>query len=993
MNKEDGFKNRFRTFLSRLTPEKVVGVGGLAVFGATAVLAYDPSGGAGPALALWLGNLGLNVLAGIVNQAYDNLRQGPGLAEEERLKQLAQTLEQKVAHDVQLQTEIGALLNETNALAIAEEVVKDNPAVHGWLIFRIAQDVQQYRGDFDQLHQAIAELKELVAAGQGADHEAALKIYLETVARQTARLPLSPLDPSGRESTQIALHQVFISLNAGESINASTNRKDRIWVSRSVLSHLYFNTQVIILGDPGSGKSTLLRYLTFLLAKSQSDVDGNWARHLSWIELGFALDEKLGSITSEFSKLQSSNNKRETRQLFWLEPLPLPVLLNLRDLAAAGFDPTSPTAIWDFFVGELDKQDLSVALAALQRKAQAGEVIFLLDGVDEVPIEQRPPIWQAVKALDLGVYGGNRWVATCRVLSFHQDEAAKADICTIEPFDEAQIDDFIDRWYASLHTLSELSQDKAAAMAQQLKAAARREGLRPLAQNPMLLTIMALVQTYYGTLPDERAKLYQQCVETLLLRWQRHKEVEQAEELPGVLAQLGTTQENLERLLWEIGWQAHSQQAERDAAADIPENQVMQIARKYLDGSYGKAEQFVEYTERWAHLLIGRGGQSERMFTFPHRTFQEYLAACFLASQRRFGREASKLAAESDSWREVLNLAAGTLVFNQKNREKAVDGINDVCPEQMPATKDSAGWRRVWLAGEMAAVVGLSALEMDEVGKELLPRLQRMLSALLDTGQLTTQQRAEAGTALAVLGDPRPGVCSKEPLMLPVITVPEPFALRENDEKVTLVPFAIAKYPVTNAQYHFFAEDGGYSDKWRDCWSEEGWRWKEREGWVKPRFWQNGEFNKANQPVVGISWYEAEAFCRWLTQTAEGSYRLPTEAEWERAAGHTDRRKFPWGDEWQMDQANSSEARLDRTSAVGMFPAGQAVCGAADLVGNVWEWTNSWFDKDKEWRVLRGGSWDGSQHVARVGIRNWHSPRSWSSSFGFRVVSPVGSGS
>ncbi len=473
----------------------------------------------------------------------------------------------------------------------------------------------------------------------------------------------------------------------------------------------------------------------------------------------------------------------------------------------------------------------------------------------------------------------------------------------------------------------------------------------------MLLTIMALVQTYYCTLPDERAKLYQQCVETLLLRWQRHKEAEQAEELPSVLAQLGTTQENLERLLWEIGWQAHSQQAARDEAADIPESEVMRIARNFLGGSYAKAEQFVEYTERRAHLLIGRGGQDERMFTFPHRTFQEYLAACRLASQRRFGREAAKLAAKSDSWREVLNLAAGTLVFNQKNREKAVDGINDVCPIKEPEAKDGAAWQRVWLAGEMAVVVGLNALQMDEVGQELLPRLQKLLAALLDQGRLTVQQRAEAGTALAALGDPRPGVCSKEPLMLPVITEPEQYTLREKDETITLQPFAIAKYPATNAQYRFFVEDGGYTEKWRSCWSNEGWRWKEEEKWMEPRYWQNPDYNQANQPVVGVSWYEAEAFCNWLSQTTSGSYRLPGEAEWERAAGSTDRRKYPWGDEWLADHANTDEAGLRRTSAVGMFPAGQAVCGADDVLGNVWEWVENLDSEFRTRRAVRGGSW------------------------------------
>ena len=988
MNSENGFRNRFRNLLNRLTPEKVVGAGGLAVFGATAVLAFDPTAGAGTALTLWLGNLGLNVLAGIVQQAYENLRQQQGQSEEARLNQLAQALEQGVAEDSQLRAEIGALLNETNALAIAEEIVKDNPAVHGWLIFRISQDVQQYRGDFDQIHQSIEELKQLVANANTADHEAALKVYLETVARQTGRLPLGPLDPSGRESTQLSLHQVFISLNAGVTINLTSKNANHVWVFFEILAHIYFNTHMILLGDPGSGKSTLLRHLTYLLANSLLEPDADWEKDLVWTEFKTGLKEKVKETIDEVRKWEAKE-KRLTRQTVWPVPFPIPILLNLRDLAATDFDPASSTAIWEFVTRQLENQHLAQAIVALQTKGQQGELIFLLDGVDEVPLSKRPQIWQALRAHDTGVYGGNRWVATCRILSFSPEEAPKVLVQTIEPFDETQINDFIGRWYGGLQMLGELTQEKAAVMTQQLQMAVRREGLRPLAKNPMLLTIMALVQTYYGTLPDERAKLYQQCVETLLLRWQRHKEDEQTEELPGVLVQLGTTQANLERLLWEISWQAHSQQDAREEAADIPEIEVIRKAKKYL-GSYAKAEQFVEYTERRAHLLVGRGGQNERIFTFPHRTFQEYLAACHLASQRRFGHKAVKLVAESDSWREVLNLTVGTLVFNQKNWVTAIDGIDDFCPKELPDENYIVGWRQIWLAGEMAAVVGKNALQMDEEkGQQMLPRLQSMLSALLDGGRLTTQQRAEAGTALSILGDPRPGVCTKEPLMKPVITGHEKFRLRRKNEIVTLQPFTIARYPVTNAQFGYFLEDGGYRNRWRDCWSDKGWRWKERDGWVEPRYWRTVELNQANQPVVGVSWYEAEAYCNWLSQSTGNTYRLPSEAEWERAAGHNDGREYPWVGEWEDSFSNTSEAGLGRSSAVGMFPSSQAVCGADDFAGNVLEWTSSWYDADRGMRVLRGGSWLYLIGKARVNISEKDLSHLAFNSFGFRVVSPI----
>ncbi|MCP4368788.1 MAG: hypothetical protein GY797_11850, partial [Deltaproteobacteria bacterium] len=105
-------------------------------------------------------------------------------------------------------------------------------------------------------------------------------------------------------------------------------------------------------------------------------------------------------------------------------------------------------------------------------------------------------------------------------------------------------------------------------------------------------------------------------------------------------------------------------------------------------------------------LLVGRGGQKERVYTFPHRTFQEYLAACHLAAMRRFPRKAAALAAQSDSWRETLNLAVGTLLFNQNNREKAIDGVEGVLPRRTPDLADEGGWRQVWLAGEMMLTVG-----------------------------------------------------------------------------------------------------------------------------------------------------------------------------------------------------------------------------------------------------------------------------------------------
>ncbi|MEW5986445.1 MAG: SUMF1/EgtB/PvdO family nonheme iron enzyme, partial [Chloroflexota bacterium] len=912
----------------------------------------------------------------------------------------------------------------------------------------LLQSVHQTTGDLHhdlgqlqaQLRQlpTLAEVRQVIAEmtpGVTADSEA-LRPYLDMVARRSSRLPLSPLDPGGRDGGHFSLAKLFVNLDAGPVYKFL---EKEIAVYDSALAHVHDQERFILLGDPGSGKSTLLRLLAWGLAEANLRPDGGWRKVLQWPVTiqkegqGDARERLLpspsqGEGPGERIYLPSPSQgegpgERVNRP--WTAATPIPVYVELRHFAATRFDPASPLALWHFVAAQLKAEELDSALPVLQSQAQRGRVLFLLDGVDEVPAAQRPLIWQAIYSLANGPYGGNRWLATCRVLSFDQQEApAGAPVQTLRPFNPAQIEQFITNWYAVMVDVGEKGRKEGEALARALRYAAKG-ALNHLAANPMLLTIMALVQTYHGTLPEQRAKLYQACVETLLLRWQRHKETGKAAELPDLLARLGVSKENLERLLWELGWQAQSQAPEGEQAADLPAREVLEVAQRHL-GSYGRAEQFLEYTEQRAHLLIGRGGRDQRFYTFPHRTFQEYLAAGHLAAQRRFGRRAAELAAQGPAWRETLNLAAGALVFNQNNREKALDGVAQVLPAQTPAAEDEAGWRRVWLAAEMAVVIGRADVENDEVGQELLPRLRQQLAALLNTGRLPPRQRAEAGDALAQLGDERPGVCTLEP---DLIEIPAgPFLMGDKPYEIHLEAFAIARYPVTNAQFRFFVQDHGYTERWRHCWTPEGWGYCQHYGWTQPRFWNDPQWSQPNQPVVGVSWYEAVAYANWLnektgraraqaglptvaqaglpTEPAGGAvrdrpqpgwvYRLPTEAEWERAARHTDGRQYPWVGDWVDGLINSEEIGLQRTTAVGCFPQGAAHCGAQDMSGNVWEWCRTrWRDeKGKDyplpyrpddgreslaggedvWRVVRGGSYWNGRATCGCSVRNWNYP-------------------
>lgn len=196
--------------------------------------------------------------------------------------------------------------------------------------------------------------------------------------------------------------------------------------------------------------------------------------------------------------------------------------------------------------------------------------------------------------------------------------------------------------------------------------------------------------------------------------------------------------------------------------------------------------------------------------------------------------------------------------------------------------------------------------------------------------------RMLAGDTLGRLGDPRMGVLTLEP---DLIAIPAgPFLMGEEMYEVVIKqPFAIARYQVTNAQYQMFIDDGGYSYRWRSCWTDEGWQNIVKYGHKEPYFFNYSNFHLPNQPASGISWYEAVAYARWLRERTGRPYRLPTEAEWERAARHTDGRKYPWGNIWWVGLANSEELDLNRSTAVGVIPATNAYCGAADMAGNVWD--------------------------------------------------------
>lgn len=218
---------------------------------------------------------------------------------------------------------------------------------------------------------------------------------------------------------------------------------------------------------------------------------------------------------------------------------------------------------------------------------------------------------------------------------------------------------------------------------------------------------------------------------------------------------------------------------------------------------------------------------------------------------------------------------------------------------------------------------------------------------------------------------------------------------------VEVPPFRIDTTPVTNRRYLGFLADGGYADE--RLWTPAGWAWRQEAGLEHPEFWRDeggGDWSvlrfgerldlagHLDEPVQHVCWYEADAFARWA------GLRLPTEAEWERAAvGDVDggRRRYPWGD----DEPTTAHANLGQRHAgpspVGAHPEGAAPCGALAMIGDVWEWTSSDFLPHpgfeafpyaeysevfwgSEYKVLKGGSWAADHLAVRGSFRNWDYP-------------------
>ena len=803
-----------------------------------------------------------------------------------------------------------------------------------------------FRGTFTDAASVRPLVSEALAAWRQRHHpaddglpEGDPEAYLKALEDDTRQIRITGLTTRRAEPYFFGIDEIYISLTTLASHEASHPGAVReVEQERRVaLEQALSQRQVVIVGDPGSGKSTFLRRVAFELCRTLRGTRPAGAAPF------LAPDDRRFPIlirVAEFAKLLAADPSAK-----------------LAD---------SPDWIAYFLGKQSEEYRWGAGERFFRRKLDGGNCLVMVDGPDEAPeLAMRERIARLLERATQAFGKCDFLVSTRPQTNVGVSVLKDFHPVRITELEAPEIKTFFDHFAQAL-ALSEVESKR---FRQDLETALEsRPEIREMATNAVMLTALAVLQHNDQRLPEYRVDLYGS-----ILGWlasaHRHKE-----------GRLGSK----ECLSYMRRLALHMQDGpDGSRLVQIGKRMAAELLAGEFGGSVDANEDLLERETEDSGIVSSVGNDLK----FWHLSFQEYLAALEiggLSEKRQMETVVASGKLYHPEWRETMRLLGGVLF---KQGEAKVEGLFQAILDRLGKPPEFADQARC------AALLGVMMRDISRMGyqpktpgyESTIRAAMRIFDAAAEPVEIKT--RIDAADALGQVGDPRLEEDNWVQIPAGIFYMgaqkekkkgrnydPEPYGRESPVHKVTLLGFRIGRFPVTVQEFGAFLADG-------------------KGKFTEPEDWERQK-QYPNRPVVGVSWFEAAAYCSW-----KGG-RLPTEAEWERAARGPDGSRYPWGDKPPLDTSHANHKMVvGHPTPVGLFPKGNSSEGLCDMLGNVWEWCGDWYGpyemrspenprgpQDGKYKVLRGGSWIDDPLVVRVSVRFWDDPSVRDNDRGFRCA-------
>ena len=822
----------------------------------------------------------------------------------------------------------------------------------------------------DMIAEAALAHPELLA--NDAPNPTSIRQYLARVIESNDRvdswIPTSKEHKEFRFQPSRALHSVYIDINTTTHATTKGETTDEGEPAQRLLSAVeacVSTPRMLLVGSAGSGKSTFARFVCAQAARAASE--------------------------------QSNRDRADVCPRARIPiHIALPRFVKYVD-ARAG---RAIASIDDYLVEEecVSRKEAEAATNSIR----SAEALLVLDAFDEVPSKRhRGALFSCIKSL-IAKCPKCRFVITTRPDREVEKICAQwgFDAYCISALSREQRRTYCERRVAGGETGPKLQQ-----RIRSLVAAVEQPEMRGVVETPLLLSMIVARYLVDSHLPASMAEVFDIAIEALLWQWDSGKtDTRSAIVLERAVLDAGVSRSDIELCLAKAAFELHSAEvASNKGIKGLRMSGVTHmIASVHKSEDLNWAKSVVDAIQTRAGLLVKVSADEDPYLAFFHRSLREYMAAKWLASADNGVARVAELVLTTRHWDDVIRMLA-SILSQVPEKQASVLSLADLLLEG--STSDcSDPWRLVELAAHVmedaCRTTGLSGLMTKQREKRLKALRKALLEAVSGRAVEDVRVRGALARRLAVLGDPR---FDKENWSLVrgpnhgFVEVSKgqfqmgtrsrdlrrivrkygnlrhiDYAWEAPQRRVCLPTYWIGVFPVTHGQYYEFVRDTDYSDIEADTEAEE------------PYAWRNGvpRMDLLNDPVVLVRWYDANAYCEWLceklkqSQVLDGdvrerlaggdlTVRLPTEAEWEKAARGRHGREFPWPCRTRRPEANFRGAGIGSTCVVGIFPNGASPYGVQDMSGNVWEWLAS--EWGPEWaKPKRDGDPDGRVEVDRI---------------------------